>query len=56
MMIEEAIWFLGNGEKRSQLGGYQECQYQGHNTTIKNGKIVRNTLKHWVNSPAGCVP
>ncbi|KAH3749849.1 hypothetical protein DPMN_184364 [Dreissena polymorpha] len=29
---------------------------RGLNTAIKKGKIVRNTLKHWVNSPAGWVP
>lgn len=29
---------------------------RGHNTASKEGKIVRNTLKHWVNSPAGSVP
>ncbi|KAH3849443.1 hypothetical protein DPMN_091845 [Dreissena polymorpha] len=43
-------------EKRSQLVDTRNVNIRGHNTATKKGKIVRNTLKHWVNSPAGCVP
>ena len=29
---------------------------QGHNASNREGKKVRNTIKHWCSSPAGSVP
>ena len=35
----------------------RDCEVvQGHNRDNREGKKLRNLLKHWVNSPAGAVP
>ncbi|KAH3868109.1 hypothetical protein DPMN_031248 [Dreissena polymorpha] len=55
MMIEEAIWFLGNGEEVAtwRISG---LSISGATTQQPKGKIVIKILKHCVNSPTGCVP
>ncbi|KAH3840216.1 hypothetical protein DPMN_113662 [Dreissena polymorpha] len=46
----------GEWRRGRNLEDTRNVNTRDHNTAIKKGKIVRNnTLKHWVNSPAGCV-
>ncbi|XP_052818426.1 uncharacterized protein LOC128244464 [Mya arenaria] len=46
----------GEWRRDRKLEDTRTVNIRGHNTASKKGKIVRNTLKHWVNSPAGSVP
>ncbi|KAH3848121.1 hypothetical protein DPMN_090470 [Dreissena polymorpha] len=46
----------GEWRRGRNLEDTRNVNTRGHNTAIKQGKIVRNTLKHWVNSLAGYVP
>ncbi|KAH3837258.1 hypothetical protein DPMN_110640 [Dreissena polymorpha] len=46
----------GESRRGRNLKDTRNVHTRGHKTAIKKGKNVRNTLKHWVNSPAGCVP
>ena len=46
----------GEWRRDRNLENTRNVNIRGHNTATKKGKIVRNALKHWVNSLAGYVP